>query len=351
MKARTHCPKCGHNYRIDDRLLGRKAKCKACGVSFSLVANGDAPGLQVLSKTCADKHTARPATVASSDQSLPMQNITEPNPISEKFIYIVVGTAIMLFILGNCFAYHHYWSQNKIAKKTIKDMGGYDFSSPSSQRPSVNTGSESMGIISQYNEELKNIGFLAWNSNGFIRVFSATLDGSLSITVFILAVTAFVSLLLIIVSLIAILRRYGNRPTFYFKFFAIGLGITLIVLSGLKYRSIIYRINQDKKSVAVNSAWIFLKMESDDNKRLPTSIDDISEQVRYLFDKLYYAGFKVSDIVKKTQAEWMLLAPRDCHDSDYLYLAVVMQLINDNYTPCVRIMSGSKIIDMINKVE
>ena len=351
MKVRTHCPKCGRNYRVDDRMVGRRANCKACGESFAIVADGDTPESQVLSKTCADKEATRPVTKASLAQPQSPQRISEPNPVSEKVIYIVAGIAIVLFLLGNCFAYSHYWSRRRIAKKQIGDKGGfYDIPSPGSQRPPLDTGSEGMGIMLILNKEFEMTGFWAWKSDGFIRVFSATLDGFLTVAVFILATTVLVSLLLIMLSLRAVLRLHGTRPTFYLSFFGIGLGVILIVLSGVKYRSIMNRINQDKKSVAVSSAWVFLQIELDANKRLPTSIDEISEQKRDLFDKLYYAGFETSDAVKKTPAEWMLLAPRDCHDSNCLYFAVVMCPFDGDYTPRVRIMPGSKINDMISKV-
>lgn len=361
MKVRTHCTKCGRNYRVDDRLLGRKANCKACGESFAIVADGDAPESPVLPKECADKDAPRSASGALLTQPQSPQRISEPNPVSEKVIYGLAGTAIVLFLLGNCFAYSHYWSLRKLAEKQIREFEQQSRSNSflalnGSQRPSRDTIPKGVGIILQLSKELEIIGLLTWESDGtddpvFVRVFRTTLDGFLTIAVYIGPITVFVSLLLIMLSVIAVLRRRSTRPRFFLPSCGIGLGVMLIVLSGVKYRSIRDRIDQDKKSVAVTSAWTFLQMELDENKRLPASIDEISGQELDIFDKLYYAGVETPDAVKKTPTERLLLAPRDCHNSNCLYLAVVMCPFNDGYTPCMRIMSGSKINDMISKAD
>ena len=37
----VNCPSCSHSYTIDGQLSGRRGRCKYCGVTFDLIAEGD----------------------------------------------------------------------------------------------------------------------------------------------------------------------------------------------------------------------------------------------------------------------------------------------------------------------
>jgi len=294
-----------------------------------------------LPETNKDKDVSRPATDVSRNDSPPQRFLEEEEEEvandSRKIICCLAIAAVVLLLWANYASNSHF---SKLDKK-YEDLG--KVSQTESQAPLPQ-----QAVTAAWKEvtSAQELRLFAIDANG-LHVFELDYHERLIIALSIGAAAVLVSLLVIALALKTMLNRDCAKPTFYVALCSIGLGIAAIVCGGAKYWSISDQIDQNIKSSTVFSGWSILSNRSSDERALLAGIGDMAEYHRNIFDKLYFEGEMTPSGTEKADTERLVLAPRDCHDSNYPYLAVVSCPFQNGNVQCLRVLPGSKIIEMM----
>ena len=94
------CQQCGAGYRVDDKLVGRKATCRKCGATFEVRArSASSPAPQVeIPQTSTANIFAAPTRTASSGRSKPSNSKGIPRPVFVGVIGVAVLVALLMVV-------------------------------------------------------------------------------------------------------------------------------------------------------------------------------------------------------------------------------------------------------------
>jgi hypothetical protein len=293
-----------------------------------------------------DKDISQPASDGLRGNVLARQKMEEnaSNELEEGdsdciwIMCVLAAIAIVLLLIGNYVADSHFF-------KLTQKYEGLEIT-PVEQLKDLHPPQAVTAEVET--DEGQTVLLLAQNTSG-LYAFECAYRDSLITAGIIKATAIFISLLLLALALRTMRRKGCEGPLFHVSCFGLLISLAIIIGAVAMYWSITKKINLNSQSAVVRR---FAEMIERKDGEIPISLDALSEQQADYFSKeIYYSGGQTPDAINKKPGEWILAAPRDCPDSGYLHLAIVMSPFKKGYAPCLRIMPGSEINEMISKNE